>query len=326
MKKALCVGINYYKGGGSLPACTDDAKAIAHLLSHNYDTSENFEVTELLAYDEATSCTTSKLFSAVRELFDQEVDTVLFYYSGHGGIYQGNGYLCPSDATYLPDCLTMETLLDMINQSKATNKIIILDSCHSGSLGKFSFLPGCDVLPENTTILAASRANETSGMNLYGSFFTLALYEALHGGAANILGEITPASVYTFIDRALQHHEQRPVFKANLDRFVSLRKHKPDITLEDLKKITSIFYMPEYDYLLDPSYEEDKRDITDEKYLVHNKENEAIFALLRKYAALNLVVPVDAPYMYQAAINFKSCRLTPSGVFYWKLVKEQIIV
>lgn len=325
MKKALCVGINYYEGGGSLPACTDDAKAISHLLSHNYDESENFEVTELLAYDKDSSCTSSKLFSAVRKLFDQEADTVLFYYSGHGGIYQGNGYLCPSDATYVPDCLAMETLLDIISQSKATNKIIILDSCHSGSLGRLDVLPGCDVLPENTTILAASRANETSGMNLYGSFFTMALYEALYGGAANILGEITPASVYAFIDRALQNHEQRPVFKANLDHFVILRKHKPDIDLEDLRKITGIFYMPEYDYPLDPSYEEDKRDVKDEKFQVHNEKNEAIFALLRKYAALNLVVPVDAPHMYQAAVYSKSCRLTPSGVFYWKLLKGGII-
>ena len=325
MSKALCVGINYYKYGNSLPACTDDARAIGHALSHNYDASNNFDVSYLLAEDEQSICTSSKLFSAVRELFSQETDTVLFYYSGHGGIFNGAGYLLPSDAEYLEDCLTMETLLEMISQSKATNKIIILDSCHSGSLGKFSTLPGCDVLPVNTTILAASRADQTSGMNIYGSFFTMSLYEALYGGAANILGEITPASVYTFIDRALSNHEQRPVFKANLDNFICLRKHKPDIALEDLRKITKFFFKPEYEFPLDPSYEEDKRDVTDEKYQVHNLEHEADFSLLRKYAALNLVLPVDAPYMYQAAVNFKSCKLTPSGVFYWKLLKQKII-
>lgn len=325
MRKALCVGINYYKDGGSLPACTDDARAIGHALSHNYDASQNFDVAYLLSEDAQSICTSSDLFTAVRELFSQEADTVLFYYSGHGGSFGGNGYLIPSDAEYVEDLLSMETLLQFIKESRATNKIVILDSCHSGSLGKFSSLPGCDVLPENTTILAASRANQTSGMNIYGSYFTMSLYEALYGGAANILGEITPASIYTFIDRALSNHEQRPVFKANLDNFVCLRKHKPAIQLEDLKKITKFFFRPEYEYTLDPSYEEDKRDVEEEKYKVHNLEHEADFALLRKYAALNLVVPVDAPYMYQAAVNSKSCKLTPSGVFYWKLIKQKII-
>lgn len=329
MRKALCIGIDYYENFNSLPGCSGDAKAIGQLLETNLDGTENFDVTFRVEKNSASICTAAKLEQEIRNIFSQEVDTVLFYYSGHGGIIDGKGFLVPSDADYLEDMFPMERLLEIINQSNATNKIVILDCCHAGSLGKFNSIPGCDVLPENTTILAASRADQTSALTTYGSLFTMSLYQALHGGAANILGEITPASIYSFIDRALSNHDQRPVFKANLDNFICLRTIKPSIKLEDLKKIIDIFYMPEYDYPLNPSYEEDKRDVKIEKYKVHNPENEAIFAVLRKYAALNMVEPVDLPedknYMYWAAVLSKACRLTPHGRYYWTLVKEGII-
>ncbi len=320
MRKALCVGIDYYGGDADLPGCVNDANAIGQALSHNYDTSHNFEVTYLLAKDEASSCTSSKLFSAVKDLFSQDAETVVFYYSGHGGTVGRDGYLIPSDAENVDDYLSMETLLNLIHTSKAKNKVIILDSCYSGSLGKFSFLPGCDVLPQNTTILAASRANQLSNMTCYGSEFTLLLYEALYGGAANILGEITPASIYAFIDRSMRNPRQRPVFKANLENFVCLRKHIPSITLENLKKITTYFYKEHSEFPLDPSYESDKRDVEDK---THNLEHEEIFAILRKYHSLNLLVPVGEEYMYWAAVKSKSCILTPLGRYYWNLIKTE---
>ena len=39
----------------------------------------------------------------------------------------------------------------------------------------------------------------------------------------NELGDVTPGSIYAYIDRSLGGWEQRPVFKANIKRFVSLR-------------------------------------------------------------------------------------------------------
>lgn len=329
MRKALCVGIDYYEKFNSLPGCVGDADAIGRLLETNYNGTENFDVTFLKEENSSCNCTAEKFEAAVRNLFSQSVATVLFYYSGHGGIIDDKGYLVPSDAKCVKDMFPMERLLEIIKDSNATNKIVILDCCHAGSLGKFTTIPGCDILPENTTILAASRADQTSALTIYGSLFTMSLYQALQGGAANILGEITPASIYTFIDRALSNNEQRPVFKANLENFNCIRTIKPSIKLEDLRKITKIFYMPEYDYPLNPSFEEDKRDVKEEKYLVHNIENEAIFAVLRKYAALNMVEPIDLPedknYMYWAAVLSKACRLTPHGRYYWMLVKRGII-
>jgi len=35
-----------------------------------------------------------------------------------------------------------------------------------------------------------------------------------------------------------------------------------------------------------------------------------------------LVVPVDEEFMYFAAMNSKSCRLTELGYHYWRLIKK----
>ena len=49
---------------------------------------------------------------------------------------------------------------------------------------------------------------------------------------ASIIGNISPGSVYAYIDRSLGPWEQRPVFKTNVNRFVSLRKVNPPIDIE----------------------------------------------------------------------------------------------
>lgn len=43
---------------------------------------------------------------------------------------------------------------------------------------------------------------------------------------------------------------------------------------------------------------------------------------LQKLEGVGLVVPVNEEHMYYAAMNSKSCKLTPIGKRYWKLVKE----
>jgi len=138
----------------------------------------------------------------------------------------------------------------------------------------------------------------------------------------NLLGDVSPGSIYSYIDRSLGAWEQRPVFKANIKTFVSLRKNAPPISISDLRQITSIFPSPYVEYALDPTYEPDKHeaDIKDV-----NKEHEAIFATLQKYVKLNLVVPVGAEHMYYAAIQHKSCKLTAQGQHYWNLVHKNKI-
>ena len=67
--------------------------------------------------------------------------------------------------------------------------------------------------------------------------FTSLFVDALNGSAANLVGDITPGSVYAHIDQSLGPWAQRPVFKTNVKTFVSLRKAEPPIALADLAGI-----------------------------------------------------------------------------------------
>lgn len=149
------------------------------------------------------------------------------------------------------------------------------------------------------------------------------LVEALYGGAMNLLGEVSPGSIYSYIDRSLgAWDEQRPLFKANISSFVSLRKNAPPIPIAELRQITEIFTSQYDEYPLDPTYEPDKHE-ADVKDV--NKEHEAIFATLQRFVKLNLVIPVGEEHMYYAAIHHKSCKLTAQGQHYWQLVNKNTI-
>ena len=318
MNVALCVGINYYAFAGRLEECVKDARNMTNALKKNGDGSPNFEVLSMYVRDEETAITRAKLSTYVEKLFEKNVETALFYFSGHGATDDHGSYLCTSETMEIQDGLSMETLMNIVRKSNARNKVIILDTCHSGKMGCMTGMPDCAVLPENTTILAACEANDVS----YEGVFTPLVVEALNGGAANLVGEVTPGSVYSYVDRALGVWFQHPMFKANIDTFVCLRKAKPPIEPEKLRMITEIFQDPDADLPLDPSYEEDKHH---SKEVTRDPEHEAVFKILRKYAALNLVEPVGEEFMYWAAVNSKACRLTAQGKYYWKLVRDSRI-
>ncbi len=211
----------------------------------------------------------------------------------------------------------MDELLTIANVSKAKNKIVILDCCHSGVVGNLAFAPDKSFLSEGATILTASASDQYSLENGSAGVFTSLFIDALNGSASNLVGDITPGSVYAHIDQSLGPWEQRPIFKTNVKRFISLREVQPPIALEDLRRINSLFPDTTYIFPLDPSYEPTS-DIPDE-------DKTEMFALLQKYNRINLVKPVDEEHMYFAAMNSTGCKLTVLGAHYWNLVRKNRI-
>ena len=217
--------------------------------------------------------------------------------------------------------MSLNEILVLANNSPATNKIIILDSCHSGIAGNPPNVRDSAFLSEGTTILTASSEEQYASEEDGSGVFTTLLVDALSGSAANILGDITPGSVYAHIDQSLGASEQRPIFKSNVRNFVSLRKINSLISLEDLRKITTFFPSPGYEYMLDPTYEPEMKG-RDEGMPDPIKENTEIFAILQKYNRLALLVPIDAPHMWNAAMESKPCKLTALGEHYRRLVEK----
>ena len=321
-KKALVIGIDAYPGR-PLFACVKDATEIAEILEWNGDESLNCEMH--LHTDVPTK---AKLIELVTNFFAGDTTTAIFYYSGHGYVNELGGFIVTPDAQQFDTGVPMDTILQIANNSASKNRVIILDCCNSGAFGEPRIPAGVMVgLREGTTILTASRKNQVAlEVNGHGIFTNL-LLEALKGGAASLSGHITPGSVYAYIDQALGELEQRPVFKTNITRFISLRTVTPPIPKKTLWKIANYFPTPDLQFRLDPSYEDSN------KLEVENKpvppyaipEHTAMFKDLQKLQGVGLVVPVDAPFMYFAAMNSKSCCLTPLGQHYWRLAKKKMI-
>ena len=241
MRKALIVGIDFYENATCLNGCVNDAYNVKSVLERNGDGSINFAVNIMTASGSTSAIKRRELKEVVQELFRDDCEIALFYFSGHGCIESTGGYLITSECKDGDDGFSVDELLTIVNDSKAQSKIIVLDCCHSGIAGTPAMTESKAFLSEGVTILTASTKDqyslETGGSGVFTSLFV----DALSGGAANLVGDITPGSVYAHIDQALGPWEQRPIFKTNVKRFISLREVQPPVLLEELRQITGIF-------------------------------------------------------------------------------------
>ncbi len=315
MRKALIVGIGNIKDM-KLEGAINDANAIATTIAINGDGSPNFDVK--LITDMEQGINKSNLKGLIKELFEGEHETALFYFSGHGFLNDLGGYIVTSDCKTNDEGISMDEILTLVNKSNIKNKIIILDCCHSGKFGDSSLISeNTTLINKGVTILTASKDSESAVEVNEQGIFTSLLLQALSGGASDLRGSITPGSVYAYIDQALGPWSQRPVFKTNVSEFIHLRTINPPIPLEILRKIVDYFESPEKEFPLNPTYED-----TEDGAI---KENVIILKNLQKFERVGLVVPVDEEHMYYAAMNSKPCRLTALGLHYWRLVKNKKI-
>ncbi len=321
MRKALIVGVNYYEYGNPLFGCVDDAHAVKAVLERHGDGSINFDVQLFTGTGPSDTVTRSQIKDYIEKLFVDDSEIALFYFAGHGHIESSGGYLLASDSSRGDEGVSLTEILALANNSKARNKIIILDSCRSGIAGTPPNSADNAILSEGLTILTASTQDQYATEENGRGVFTALLVDALNGVAANLLGDITPGSIYAYIDQSLGAWEQRPVFKTNVKSFVSLRKVQPNIQLDDLRRITEFFPTAGYEFPLDPTFEPEMKGRS-EGMPDPDPENTRKFAILQKLNRVNLVVPVDAPHMWHAAMESKACKLTVLGEHYRRLIER----
>ena len=137
MKKALLVGIdNYSDPDANLSGCINDVALMHELLSQHY----SFDTITTLKDEQATF---ENIITSLRQLVSDTLpnDTILFHYSGHGSQVPDddndeNDYLdeclCPYELDW--DCMITDDTLKDIFKDVNCHAVIILDSCHSGTM------------------------------------------------------------------------------------------------------------------------------------------------------------------------------------------------
>ena len=102
---------------------------------------------------------------------------------------------------------------------------------------------------------------------------------------------------------------------------------EPKVPLSVCRELPNLFSTADEVHKLDSSYEftncpEEQHKLV-EPYA--KPENVKKFKLLQQLQSIGLVEPVDAPFMYFAAMDGKGCKLTALGKHYWRLVKNNNI-
>lgn len=317
-KRALLVGVNHYERFEPLSCCVDDASQMEVLLQAHEDGSDNYLCTRLTTdRDEVTEAT---LRAALRTLTDgaNGDDDLLFYFSGHGLVVDGEGTLVTQEAHPDDAGFPMSELLRRVNRCGAGSVMIILDCCHSGEMGNTGDAQNLNqaTLSEGVTILSASSPKEASQEGLLNSLFTELVMAALDGGAADVRGHVSAASIYAYVEQALGPLQQRPMYKSYARSLAPLRLCEPTTPDDILRALPTLFRGPDAPIRLDPSWEYTEG---------NDPENVKKFNLLKKLRNGRLLDTEDGDDLYYLAMKSKTARLNARGRLYWQMAKKGVI-
>ncbi|MDZ8187551.1 MAG: caspase family protein [Nostoc sp. ChiSLP02] len=138
----MLVGVNKYQDDGlpSLNYSTVDCQGLAEAL---VDAAAQFTETEVKIYHDFAPQPPSleNIRASLRQITTaaQPIDTILFYFSGHGIVEPNTqqAFLCLAD-TQKSDlqntALALQELLQLLGNSGAQNQLVWLDACHSGGM------------------------------------------------------------------------------------------------------------------------------------------------------------------------------------------------
>ena len=128
--------------------------------------------------------------------------------------------------------------------------------------------------------------------------------------AADILGNVSVASIYAYVDQALgagstsalRVHVAHARLNASWRIDIAILRRLPEVDSDDAEFPLS----PRHEHTAKPQ----------------DSAAEETFRYLQRCNRVKLVEPIDEEDMYYAAMNSTGCRLTALGRFYWKLADD----
>ncbi|MCE5321341.1 MAG: caspase family protein [Bacteroidales bacterium] len=192
---AILVSVDNYKSEdiSDLSFCNNDLKLIKNCMFKNLKLPK--ENILILGEEPNSSVTRSEILRAINfsQKISKDINTLIFYFSGHGTSYNKEGYLVTHDTEIDLPADTSIPISRIINEFKNTNiknKLLIVDSCYSGiefSKGIKNIFDDLDdnielMLSEGWSLMASCKGNELSYLypEKNASVFTYFLSEAFN--------------------------------------------------------------------------------------------------------------------------------------------------
>lgn len=218
----VCVGIGNYADPKvqNLTKTEADAKAMAEFFKKG--TQNVITITGKYA-------TKAQILKSLNSQFSRAKsdDKIIFFFSGHG--YPGG--FCPYDMTKIEEGLKYSDVIFIMQKSKAKNKFIFADACHSGAIRQNS----SETVPKtgNVLLFMSSRGSEYSVESpfLANGYFTKYLLRGLGGGAdINRDRYITARELFNYVSdevKSQTNNQQHPVMWG---------KFEDDLTIVEYRK------------------------------------------------------------------------------------------
>lgn len=330
-KRALLIGVNTYASAAlsKLSASVRDVEAMAGALARHRDGTDrlNYECTVLRdAAPGASRLTRAQLRRAITAHFHDFTGDLLLYYSGHGVLGNTGGFLTAYDSEQDDPGVPMTEIMTLAKNSRAREILIILDCCHAGQMGDVAdggrtmFGDSLTTIREEMTLIAACTAAQHAVEIAGRSAFTAALVDALEGGAADHLGQVTAGAMYAYARRRFGVSGQRPVYKSHTSDVTVVRRCEASINHADLTRMVALFPSMDSKLALDPEYEpEDEHGNVTQPV---NKDKVDCALMLKRLRDAGLVKSTDGTQFYWVARRTGTLELTRRGHEYWLLAKD----
>lgn len=311
-RKALLIGVNEYDYYNRLKGCENDVRMMEEVLQCHEKGDPNFSISKSLNH------TNEAIQSDISSLLERDATMALLYFSGHGNVTEDGGFICGRDTAEGNHGVSMDWIMDQINQSNIPEVTVILDCCFAGEMGnEESDGTVFTRIRKGVTILAATTENDTATEFLRKGVFTSILHNGLNGAAKDILGHVTAVSLYSNAESILSPWEQRPVFKSFVKQLTPLRFCLPTVRKRILRQM-----------VYEPYFSSKEKSISLDSKLLEGKSEvigrEQLYALASFEKAGLLECP-DRISLLQAIIEDKTCQLSPYGRHIWELVSKRSI-
>lgn len=219
----VCVGIATYADPQlkDLSKTETDAKAMAAL--YKIGTDNVITITGKYA-------TKAQIVKSLRSQFGRAGadDKIVFYFSGHG--YPGG--FCTYDMTNEKEGLLYADVINIMKESKARNKFIFADACHSGAIRTPDTGATTDPHPGNIMFFLSSRGNEYSIESAIAAngYFTKHLLRGLRGAADTDRNrKITASEIFKYVSTEVARQtdgKQHPVMWGKFDDNLTIVEYK----------------------------------------------------------------------------------------------------
>lgn len=232
-KWALLIGVDKCQAVGELKVCAADAIAFQDVLRRlGYADSHVTLLVDNQATNVNTLPTIGNVERAIKRLAQvaEPGDSILFFFSGHGVTNGGVSYLVPTDGD-LTKGVSLSWIKDQFSTSKAAEKVMILDACHSGGAKGVSGITPDLKKSASLVMLLSCEKDQVSWPDRQDrhSVFTSAVLEGLSGKAAGPDRKVTHKSLATYVRKnvkewtfANQKSEQTPVLVADISSDIVL--------------------------------------------------------------------------------------------------------